>query len=92
MRACSCCGKPVTITEQSRFRTVVYEDNGEPCIYLGMFECSCQSTLSVVLWQDEQASLDEHRDRIEAEEAAELDRAAARPFFSTALELVELGL
>lgn len=92
MRTCRCCGKPVEITEASRFRTAVYETGGVPWMHVAFWECSCRNTHTVVLWEDEQTALDGERDRVEAEEQERLDATCRRPFFSTALELAELGL
>jgi hypothetical protein len=100
MRCCNRCKRPVAITEASRFRTHVYATDLGPFMYLGLWECRCQNTLSVVLWQDEECSLAE-AEEIAAEgaaaelhklEEAPLDRATYRPFFSLTHELADRGL
>lgn len=99
---CNCCARPVDATAPgARFRTVVYADkDGTPFMYLAQWECRCQNTLSVVLWQDEECSLEEHA-QIEAEAAlaAEYERAegpynraVTRGFFSLTHELASRGL
>lgn len=99
---CNCCARAVDITEASRFRTVTYRDpqTEAPFMYVAMWECRCQNTLSAVLWQDEECSLEEHA-QIEAEVAlaAEYEReegpynaAVHRSFFETTHELASRGL
>jgi hypothetical protein len=99
---CNCCARPVAITEASRFRTVVYRDprSDAPYLYLAMFECLCQNTLAVVLWEDEATALESHEaDVAEAARAAAYerdeapyDRAVSRGFFSLTHELASRGL
>jgi hypothetical protein len=69
-------------------------------MYVAMWECRCQNTLSAVLWQDEECSLEEH-EQIESEAAlaAEYERdegpynrAVERGFFSLTHELASRGL
>jgi hypothetical protein len=101
-KRCNCCARALDVTApEARFRTVVYADrDGEPFMYLALWECRCQNTLSAVLWQDVECSLEEHT-QIEAEVAlaAEYERtegpynrAVERGFFSLTHELAELGL
>lgn len=102
MRRCNCCQRLVEITEASRFRTVLYGAHlpGGAFMYLGMWECRCQNTMSVVLWQDEQCCLDEAAEiEAEAEAAAvyqrdeePINQACARSFFSLTHELASRGL
>jgi hypothetical protein len=102
MRECSCCRRLVSITERSRFRSVVYADpdTDVPYLYAALFECSCQNTLSIVLWQDEELAAEEHADFVHEQEGAALyerdeaplDRAAYRGFFSLTHELAARGL
>lgn len=102
MRVCSCCGRGVDLTEASRPRSVVYADSldAPPFMYLLIFECRCQNTMSLVLWQNEECTAEElgcdaHEqagaEQYEREEAP-LDRATYRPFFSLTHELAERGL
>ncbi len=100
MRRCNCCKRPVSITEASRPRTHVYEACGVQFMYVLMLECTCQNTLSFVLWQDAECTAAElEEDAAEAAGAAlyerdeaPLDRATYRPFFSLTHELASRGL
>jgi hypothetical protein len=99
---CNCCARPVEITEASRLRTVVYADphTKAPYLYLALFECPCQNTLSVVLWEDEQSALDAYRDELREAAARRSDQRAEGPydaavhrgFFTLTHELAERGL
>ena len=98
---CSC-GRETKLDEASRPRAHVYSDpiTGTPFMYLLHFECSCLSTCSVVLWQDEEATAEElafaaHEQQgaaVYEREEAPLDRATYRSFFSLTHELAERGL
>ncbi len=98
---CSC-GREAKLDEASRPRAHVYSDpiTGEPFMYLLHFECTCKSTCSAVLWQDEEATAEElafaaHEQRgaaVYEREEAPLDRATYRPFFSLTHELASRGL
>lgn len=46
MKLCNVCSRPVAITPASRVRPMIY-----PHCYLLLFECECQNTLSVVIWE-----------------------------------------
>jgi hypothetical protein len=102
MRRCNCCQRLVEITERSRFRTQLYadEETGAVFMYLAMWECACQNTLSAVLWQDEECAAEEHAEFVhEQQGAADYERdeeplniAAHRGFFSLTHELASRGL
>lgn len=100
MRRCSCCQRPLAITEASRPRTHVYEACGVQFMYLLLLECRCGNTMALVLWQDEECTAAElEEDATEAAaadvyalEEAPLDRATYRPFFSLTHELADRGL
>jgi hypothetical protein len=97
---CSCCQQETSITPESRPRSVVYDIDGVPFMYLLMFECRCQSTLSAVLWQDEECTAEELACCAHEAAGAELykrvdlpiDQATYRGFFSLTHEFAERGL
>lgn len=97
---CCSCGRETKLDEVSRPRTHLYEANGAPFMYLLHFECSCGSTMSHPLWQDEESTAEELAAAEHEQAGAELyerdetplDRAAFRPFFSLTHELASRGL
>lgn len=46
MKLCKCCGRPVAITPASRVRPMITTH-----LYALLFECFCQNTLCVVIWE-----------------------------------------
>ena len=56
MKTCNCCHAPVAITLASRVRPMIY-----PHCYLLIWECACQNTLSLVIWEapDDEADAEE---------------------------------